>query len=348
MAGFNLEVIANSQLGQNAYKQMWAIRNQVNGEMIANGLLDIPTLAFQELDKQALEYQSRVKGAEIVEDLNSVVTAVDVGVTLRSYTQTSDIDDSGAVTMDGNEKLAFDNVEYGSDGDPIPVFSDAYGVNWRKAAGMNRIDVNIILDSQRAKAKKHAQRIVNYTLEGNDKINVNGKQAQGLKNHRATFKVDLGTAGAGIDLTKADLTQYSQFFHFDLRNILDANYIDVLDVLWVSPQIYQNLTQKMAAAKGDFGDIHRSVMEYLGTSIPVRDLANVRKSYALEGNEFLGYVRDREFVEVPVAMPTTITPYERKMYNDNYNFRIDTIRGIQVKQDLGGRSGVFYGAALTK
>lgn len=348
MAGFNTEIIANSEMGKTYFEQMWQERKAFNDQMIANNLLSIPTLAFQELDKQALEYQSRVKGAEIIQDLNSVITPIDVGVTLRSYTQTSDIDDSGTVTMDGNEKLTFDNVEYGGDSDPIPVFSDAYGVNWRKVAGMNRIDVNIILDSQRAKAKKHAQRIANYTLMGNDKIVVNGKQAQGLKNHRATFKIDLGAAGAGVDLTTADITQLSTFFHQTFRNILDGNYVDELDVLWVSPQIFQNLTQKMAAVKGEFGDLGRSIMEYLGTSIPVRDLANVRKSYALEGNEFLGYVRDKDFIEVPVGMPTTITPLERKKFNDNYNFRIDTIRGIQVKQDAGGRSGVFYGGDLGK
>ena len=59
-----------------------------------------------------------------------------------------------------------------SDGDPIPVFTAGYGVNWRHAAGLNSVGIDLVLDSQMAKMRKFNQKRVNYYLNGDSKIQV--------------------------------------------------------------------------------------------------------------------------------------------------------------------------------
>lgn len=356
MAHFNNPIIANSALFQDQWKALQAERKRVDAHnlelaqrqgIFANSAITIPQSAYQEMDRQIIEYSYRVDGGDILEDLDRLITPVNVGKTLRTYNKGSDQGRNRAISLDGNEPLKHDHVTYSSDGDPIPVFSEGWGANWREVAGLNSIDVNVLLDSQRLASAYHAEDIVNYTLNGNTRINVSGFEGQGLKNHRNTFKIDLGASGLNVDLVTADLETLSTFFHKTLRTQLDNNHVRHLDKLWVSPEIYQNLTTKMALITGGRGDLGASILDYLGVSIPVRSIGDVLPSYALKGNEFLGYVADKRYIEIPVGMPTTITPLERKYFNENYNFRVDTIRGLHVKADFSGKSGVFYGSNLT-
>lgn len=46
------------------------------------------------------------------------------------------IADDVSISIDGQASYSFDNTEFGSDGDPIPVFTAGYGVNWRHAFGL--------------------------------------------------------------------------------------------------------------------------------------------------------------------------------------------------------------------
>lgn len=349
MALYNLEIIANSDVMKQRLNEMLDERGRIEkmNKLLGNSALSIPQMAYQEMDKQIIEYAYRVDGGDIIEDLNRVITPVDIGTTLKTYNKGSNVSRNDPISMDGHPDLGFDHITYTSDADPLPVMSEAWGANWRDVAGYGRIDVNVLLDTQLIKMKQHSEDIVKYTLDGSTRIDVSGFKGEGLRNHRNTFKIDLGASGLNVDLTTATLAQYGDFFHKTLRTQMDNNHVRYLDKLWVSPEIYNNLTMKAFVANAGDGDFGRSNLDYLGTNIPVRNLADVAPSYALKGNEFLGYVRDKQYIEVPVGKPTSITPLIRQYWNDNYNFRVDTIRGIQVKSDSSGKSGVFYGAVLS-
>src|SRR5690606_10932578 len=123
---------------------------------------------------------------EIVNDLLGVQTVLPIGKTAKLYNIAGDIADDVKVTMDGQAPYSFDHTEYDNDGDPIPVFTAGYGVNWRHAAGLSSVGIDLVLDSQSAKLRKFNKQLVSYVLNGNSKIQVQNYPAQGLKNHRNT------------------------------------------------------------------------------------------------------------------------------------------------------------------
>ncbi|WP_323176179.1 major capsid protein, partial [Pantoea ananatis] len=88
-----------------------------------------------------------------------------------------DIADDVSVSIDGQAPFSFDHTDYASDGDPIPVFTAGYGVNWRHAAGLNSVGVDLVLDSLMAKLKKVNKRRVAYYLSGDANIKVQGYPA---------------------------------------------------------------------------------------------------------------------------------------------------------------------------
>ncbi len=107
---------------------------------------------------------------EIVNDLIGVQTVLPVGKTAKLYNVVGDIADDVSVSIDGQAPFSFDHTDYASDGDPIPVFTAGYGVNWRHAAGLNSVGIDLVLDSQMAKMRKFNQKRVNYYLNGDSKF----------------------------------------------------------------------------------------------------------------------------------------------------------------------------------
>jgi hypothetical protein len=169
---------------------------------------------WAEIDNQVLQLRDQEVGMEIVNDLIGVQTVLPVGKTAKLYNVVGDIADDVSVSIDGQAPFSFDHTDYASDGDPIPVFTAGYGVNWRHAAGLNSVGIDLVLDSQMAKMRKFNQKRVNYYLNGDSKIQVQSYPAQGIKNHRNTKKINLGSGagGANIDLTTSDMTALFAFF----------------------------------------------------------------------------------------------------------------------------------------
>lgn len=123
------------------------------------------------------------------------------------------------------------------------------------------------------------------------------------------------------------------------------NKVAAYDVLWVSPQIMANLAKPYLVSVGGGSNalIGGTVLDAVQRFIPARE---VRQSFALSGNEFLGYQRRQDVVSPLVGMATGVVPLPRTMPQQNYNFQIMGAMGIQVKRDGDGLSGVIYGANL--
>ena len=94
------------------------------------------------LTNRALQLRDQEVGMEIVNDLIGVQTALPVGKTAKLYNVVGDIADDVS-GIDGQALFSFDHTDYASDGDPIPVFTAGYGVNWRHAAGLNSAGIDL-------------------------------------------------------------------------------------------------------------------------------------------------------------------------------------------------------------
>lgn len=349
LAVHHQELVANRNIWNRQHAAMIALnRGVMTPDMLqANALAGLGRDFWADIDNQIVQYRDQETGMEIVNDLLRVQTVLNIGKTAKLYNVVGDIADDVSVSIDGQAPYSFDHTEYDSDGDPVPVFTAGYGVNWRHAAGMQTVGIDLVLDSQAAKLRKYNKRIVSYVLDGDDNIRVQGYQAQGIRNHRNTVKINLGSGagGANIDLTTATPQQVIDFFTKGaFGQVARANKVEAYDVLWVSPQIWANLSQPYLITLGTGGGtVAGSVLDAVKSFIPARE---VRQTFALVGNEFFGYQRRQDVITPLVGMAVGVVPLPRPMPNTNYNFQILSAMGLQIKRDDEGLSGVIYGANL--
>lgn len=331
-----LQFNVQQELMVNAYRQTMTAE-----QLACNAVAGLGRDFWADVDNYIIRSRDTVKGMEIVNDLMQVQTTLPIGKTAKLYNVDGDIADDVSISMDGQAPFSFDHTDYDSDGDPIPVFSAGFGVNWRHAAGLQTVGVDLVLDSQEAKLKKFNTKLVQYVLHGSGAIQVGAYPGEGLFNHRNTKKINLGAAGANIDLTTATPAQIIAFFGTGaFGQTAEANEVDAYDVLWVSPQIMANLMQPYFVNGVISGNVMNAIMPF----VPVKEF---RKSFALSSNEFLGYVRRRDVVSPLVGMTTGINALPRPLPNVNYNFQILNATGISVKKDGANRGGVVYGANLS-
>lgn len=352
---FTPETLAVNRNMQGHWNDLWAQRGIYNAQhdlmvnqykhtmtdvqLACNAIGGLSTTFWADIDSQIVQQRDLETGMEIVNDLLRVQTVLPVGKTAKLYNVVGGIAEDVSVSIDGQAPYSFDHTQYGTDGDPIPMFSAGYGVNWRHAQGLNTVGIDLVLDSQQAKLREFNKKIVDYTLNGASNIVVDGKQGQGLKNHRNTKKLDLTVAN--IDLTTASAADLMGFFgKGDFGQMARDNKVDAYDVMWVSPEIWANLAQPYFVNGAVTGNVLQAVQPFA----PVRE---IRMTFALSGNEFLAYQRRQDVVTPLVGMTTGVTALPRPLPQTNYNFQILAAMGIQVKKDADGRGGVVYGAELT-
>ncbi len=345
---FTKENLATNARMQGHWKELWAQRNIFNdqhdamiaankanmtAEMLAcNAVGGFEKSFWKEIDNQIIELNTEEIGIEIVNDLMAVQTVLPIGKTLKMYSVSGDINDEVVMSMDGQAPHGFDHTEYGSDGDPIPMFAAGYGVNWRLAQGLNTVGIDLALDSQRLKLKKFNKARVNFYLNGNENIKVDGHKAMGIKNHKNTQQLTLTT-----DLTTAQFDALIDFFTIGEFGVLARNnFVAKYDVMWVSPEIMANLARPHIVNGAVVGSV-------LNTVMPFAPVGEIRQTFALKGNEIIAYQRRRDVITPLIGMTTGVVPVPRFMPTDNYNFKIMSAEGLQITCDMLGRSGVVYG-----
>jgi hypothetical protein len=345
---FTKENLATNARMQGHWSELWAQRNIFNAqhdamiaankanmtsEMLAcNAVGGFAKEFWKEIDNQIIELNTEEIGIEIVNDLMGVQTVLPIGKTLKMYSVSGDINDEVVMSMDGQAPHGFDHTEYGSDGDPIPMFAAGYGVNWRLAQGLNTVGIDLALDSQRLKLKKFNKARVKFYLEGNENMVVDGHKAMGIKNHKNTQQLTLTT-----DLKAATFDQLIDFFTIgELGVMARNNFVAKYDVMWVSPDVMANLARPHIVNGAVVGSVLQTVM-------PFAPVGEIRQTFALKGNEIIAYQRRRDVITPLIGMTTGVVPVPRTMPTDNYNFKIMSAEGLQITCDMLGRSGVVYG-----
>ncbi|WP_105739398.1 major capsid protein [Cronobacter dublinensis] len=362
---FTAETLAANSRLRGHWNELWANRNIFNqqhdmmvnayrpsmtAEMLAANAVGGFTREFwAEIDRQIIQMRDQEDGMEIINDLLAVQTVLPIGKTAKLYTVSGDIADDVSISIDGQAPYSFDHTEYGGDGDPIPVFTAGYGVNWRHAAGLSTVGIDLALDSQAAKMRKFHKKRVAYYLNGDDSISVDGYKGQGIRNHRNTAKINLGSGagGANIDLTTASPADMLAFFGPTGAFGLTArrNKVAAYDVLWVSAEIWANMSKPylINVNSGSNALVSGTVADAISRFIPAKE---IRPTFALSGNEFFGYQRRQDVISPLVGMAVGVVPLPRLMPQSNYNFQIMSAEGLQIKKDGEGLSGVVYGANL--
>lgn len=311
-------------------------------ELVKNAADQFGVKWWADIDRRAIQVRDNDKGRELLTDLMKLSTPVDIGYTFKTYGIGGDIDDEVKISMDGNTPIVYDHVDYESDGNPIPIFQCGFGINWRKWLGHQHANLQTVADSQALKLKDMFEAMVDYVLDGSEKIQVNGKPAQGIRNHRNTKKIDLTVAG--IDLTASGTSNDAilMFWNQTFALNLDANYVaGKIDVVWISPEIERRMNIPFSNSQGFKGGTLKTFVLEFGR------VGEFRTTYKLKGNEFIAYNRDRDAISPLVAQAVGTVPVERRAPKDNFNFEIWGAMGLEIKADANGRGSVFYAGKLT-
>lgn len=297
---------------------------------------------WADIDRRAIQVRDNDKGRELLTDLMTLATPVNIGYTFKTYGIAGDIDDEVKISMDGQTPIVYDHVDTESEGDPIPIFQTGFGINWRKWMGHRNANLDTVGQSQTLKLRDMFEAMVDYVLDGSDKVKVNGKPGQGIRNHRNTKKIDLTVAG--IDLTSPTTTNDAilAFWNQVFALQLDANYVNgKISVVWISPEIERRMVVPFSNAQGfKGGTLRQAILDFAR-------VGEFRVTYKLSGNEFLAYERSQEVISPLVGQAVGTVPVERRAPKDNFNFEIWGAMGLQIKADANGRSSVFYAAELT-
>lgn len=323
------------------------------GALTANQAALIPQDAYRDLDEMTMRVFREPGSADILMDLMPTAKTIGIQKTVSLYRVSSDTAEDVTRSVNGQVPASMDKVIYNYFGDPVIMFMAGYGREWREWAVQSSENFDALSDDAEAKNYHIKRNMEKYLLFGDSSISVKGYTGQGLTNHTATQALDLGAAGSNIDLTTDTSDNIIAYFTGDFALALDNNFVDAVDVLWVSPQLMRRLEEPYSAAAG-FKE--GTLKDYLIRYGRIRD---IRRTFELGrtaadapngtglGNEFLAYVRNPQSLRLLQGMAVGTFAVPRFLPTDNYNFLLMGAMGVQVKQDNNGRSKVFYASELT-
>jgi hypothetical protein len=321
------DVCADRQYFHNKEEELADVRN-------ASSIL--PTDAWKEFDGITRRVMRNDEGQAYMQDLMPLAKTVNIGKLVHLSRVSSD---AGQVvrSMSGQVPVPMDKVTYDHRGAPVPIFSTAYGREWREWNTMQSENFDALSDDQEAHTAKIRRDMAQYALYGDASIAVKGYKAYGILNSPLTKLLNLGTAGGGanIDLTTADSNAIEAYFSGPFGVMLDANLIVGKVNVYVSPEIARNLDKPYSTAEGfKMG----SRLDWL---LKNRRINKIGVSYELTGNQFFGFVPSAEYVRPLIGMAVNTTAKVRTNPTDNYQFLIMGAMGIEVRADFNGKSGVF-------
>lgn len=315
----------------------------------------LPVDAYRDLDSVTQRVFTNDEGQNYFGDMMSFSKPVDLGKTVSLYRKASD--KSGRVTrsMSGQRPTVLSKTVYDFDGDPVPVFSTGYGREWREGLAFSSEGFDATIDDQENASRDIYEDMAIYTLWGDPTQKVQGYEGYGINTHPNTQKLDLGVGGANIDLTVASADAIVQYFQGPFAEALDNNYVDQVDVLYVSPQIRRNL-KKVYSGAGEFKE--GTVEEYILRYGRVRDIQTTFElgregqgtgdyNVVGGGNEFFCYVRDQQALALLVGAAVSTVAIPQLLPMDDDNTMLWGAMGLRVKADANGRSQVFYASEIT-
>lgn len=340
MRYFSSQLIANSRPHAAWWDEVNADRDwfhNMENQMAAlqNASAVLPRDAWLELDGITRRVMRADEGQAWMQDLMPLAKPVNIGklVVLNRVSG-----DAGVVvrSMSGQVPVPLDKVNYDYRGTPVPIFSTAYGREWREWNTLQSENFDALADDQEAHTAKIRRDMALYALNGDSSIVFQGYTAYGIRTSPFSKILNIGASGANINLTTATADQIDAFFTQTMGAMLDANLVTGKVNLYVSPDIGRRLDMSYSGSSGFKGG---TLLAYLLTN---RRIGKIEVSFELSGNEFFGFVPSSEYIRPLVGMAVNTTAKTRQNPTDNYQFLIMGAMGIEIRADINGKSGVFY------
>jgi len=326
------EVSADREWFHNSEDQLAAVRNQA---------AILPRDAWLELDGITRRVMRNDEGQAYMADLMPLAKPVNIGKLVHLNRVSSD---AGSVnrSLSGQVPVALDKVVYDYRGSPVPIFSTAYGREWREWNTLQSENFDALSDDQEAHTAKIRRDMALYALDGDASITVQGYSGYGIRTSPFSKAINLGSAagGANIDLTTADSDAVDAFITQTLGAMLDANLITGKVNLYVSPEIGRNFDKSYSGSSGFKGG---TLLSYLLTN---RRINKIAFTYELTGNQFFGFVPNADYIRPLVGMAVNTTAKVRLNPTDNYQFLVMGAMGLEVRADFNGKSGVFFSTVV--
>lgn len=309
----------------------------LTAQFMGNAASILPRDAWLDLDGITRRIMRADEGSVWMNDLMPLAKAVNIGKLVHLNRVSSD---AGRVvrSMSGQVPVTMDKVTYDYRGTPVPIFSTAYGREWREWNTLQSENFDALSDDQEAHTAKIRRDMALYALDGDSSIVFEGYTAYGIRTSPLSKSINLGSAvgGANIDLTTATPDQLDAFFSGPFGAMLDANLITGKVNIYISPEIARAWDKSYS---GSDGFKSGTIMEYIGRN---RRINKIGVTYELSGNAFFGFVPSAEFIRPLVGMAVNTTAITRTNPTDNYQFLIMGAMGIEIRADFAGKSGVFY------
>lgn len=313
----------------------WFHRSENDLAEVQNAASVLPRDAWLELDTVTRDIMRADEGAAWMNDLMPLAKPVNIGKLVH---MTRVVGDAGVVvrSMSGQVPVPMDKVGYDYRGTIVPIFSSGYGREWREWNTLRSENFDALSDDQDAITRKLKRDQALYVLNGDPTIKFQGYTAYGIKTSPLSKIINIGAAGANINLTTATSDQVEGFINGAFGTMLDSNLITGRVNLYVSPEIARNLDKPYSGSMGfKTGSLRDALLAN-------RRIAKIEVSYELSGNEFFGFVASAEYIRPLVGMAVNTTAITRLNPTDSYNFLVMGALGIEIRADINGKSGVFY------
>lgn len=318
----------------------------VNAMRVANGLPVLkanaagilPRDAWLALDDVTRTVLRSDEGMTFMSDLMPLAKTVNIGKIVQLNRVSGD---AGTVvrSLSGQVPVGMDKVAYDYRGTPVPIFSTAYGREWREWQSLQSENFDALSDDQEAHTAKIKRDMALYALDGDTNITFQGYSAYGIRTSPYSKAINVGASGYNIDLTAGATTakQIADFFSQSMGTaFLDANFLAGGYNLYVSPQIWRNFQRPISDGAGlVLGTIYDQLLK-------AGEIRSIKRTFELTGNTFFGFVPDAQYIRPLIGMAVNTTPTVRLNPTDNYNFLIMAAMGLEIRADVNGRGGVFY------
>lgn len=341
MLYYDETLVANHKLHKSKWEEVQLVRNHWEARekelLQANAIT--PRQAWLDLDNITKRVMRDNAGQVIMNDLMPLARTVNIGKTVHGYRAALDGANTVQRHMSGQKPQPMDHGSYDYRGVPIPIFTNGYGRSFREFSSIRNEDFDVIADDQEKTAYDLRENMAQYLIDGDESIVVDGYVGYGLRNSPYTQQIDLGTAGANIDLTAATSTELEQFLSSTLGGVLDDNLVVESGTWYVSAEIARNLDLP-------YSDNYESGtrMQRLSNN---RRINGIKVDRALVGNQSLFVVLNSRFVRPVVGMPVSTYAMPRDYPLADYNWLLAGAMGIEVVADSTGKSSVVYMSATS-
>lgn len=310
---------------------------------LTNAAAILPRDAWLDLDGITRRVMRDDEGQAYMADLMPLAKPVNIGK-LVHMTRTSS--DAGTVvrSMSGQVPVGMDKVTYDYEGTPVPIFSTAYGREWREWNTLQSENFDALSDDQEAHTAKIRRDMAQFALDGDATIAFQGYTAYGIRTHPNSLSINLGTGagGSNIDLTATATTSdaIEAFFNGPFGTMLDDNLVSAPVNLYISPEIARNWDRPYSGSAGfKIGSLRDALLAN-------RRIGKIEVTFELSGNEFFGFVPRADYIRPLVGMAVNTTAIPRNMPTANYQFLVMGAMGLEIRADFNGKSGVFYSTVV--